>query len=73
MFFENINCYIFRTKRLVVDVIACQQGESLVKILETPATDEQVSAMVLRELQIIGGIEDSSKITFLISQQKHML
>ena len=54
-------------------MIACQQGESLVKILETPATDEQVSAMVLRKLQIIGGIEDSSKITFLISQQKHML
>ncbi|KAK3096452.1 hypothetical protein FSP39_000292 [Pinctada imbricata] len=30
-----------RTKRMVVDVLACQQGDSLIQILETPVTDEQ--------------------------------
>ena len=29
--------------------------------------------LILPELQIRGGIEDNSKIIFLISQQKHML
>lgn len=32
----------FSTKRLIVDVIRFQPGETLTEILETPATSEQV-------------------------------
>lgn len=42
-----INIYMFppfpfSTKRLIVDVIRFQPGETLTEILETPATSEQV-------------------------------
>ncbi|XP_013411467.1 ras GTPase-activating-like protein IQGAP1 [Lingula anatina] len=32
---------LIRTKRMIVDVIRCQPGETLTKILNTPATEEQ--------------------------------
>jgi Ras GTPase-activating-like protein IQGAP1 len=35
---ENFSC---RTKRMVVDVIRCQHGETLTEIIHTPATDDQ--------------------------------
>lgn len=35
---------LLRTKRLVVDVVACQTGDTLVQILDTPASEEQVRA-----------------------------
>lgn len=37
----DIQQLLTRTKRLVVDVIACEPGESLVEILENQASDEQ--------------------------------
>ena len=33
----------FRTKRMIVDVLKVQPGENLTEILETTATDEQVT------------------------------
>ncbi|KAL3866731.1 hypothetical protein ACJMK2_044012 [Sinanodonta woodiana] len=36
----DIKTQLIRTKRMVVDIIACQPGESLVEIMETPASDE---------------------------------
>jgi hypothetical protein len=38
----DIKTLLIRTKRMSVDVIACQDGETLAQILETPATEEQV-------------------------------
>ena len=38
-----------------------------------PWTTRSVGQCLTPELQIRGGIEDNSKIIFLISQQKHML
>lgn len=38
---SNVKQLLIRTKRLVVDVIACQPGDTITQILESPATDEQ--------------------------------
>ncbi|XP_060062495.1 ras GTPase-activating-like protein IQGAP1 [Ylistrum balloti] len=38
---SNVKQLLIRTKRLVVDVVACQPGDTLTQILESPATDEQ--------------------------------
>ena len=35
---------MYRTKRMIVDVLKVQPGETLTEILETPATEEQVTA-----------------------------
>lgn len=37
----DIKTLLIRTKRMVVDVLACQTGETLAQILETPPSDEQ--------------------------------
>ncbi|XP_061172402.1 ras GTPase-activating-like protein IQGAP1 isoform X1 [Saccostrea echinata] len=37
----DVKQLLVRTKRLVVDVVACQTGDTLVQILDTPATEEQ--------------------------------
>lgn len=41
-----------RTKRLIVDVIRAQPGESLAKILETPASELQVTKVFCVDLKI---------------------
>lgn len=38
----DINNLFIRTKRLIVEIIHCQQGDSMEAILRTPATYEQV-------------------------------
>ncbi|OWF47735.1 ras GTPase-activating-like protein IQGAP1 isoform X2 [Mizuhopecten yessoensis] len=38
---SNVKQLLIRTKRLVVDVVACQPGDTLLQILESTATDEQ--------------------------------
>ena len=42
----DIKTLLIRTKRLSVDVIACQDGETLAQILETPATVEEVCILL---------------------------
>ncbi|XP_078316270.1 ras GTPase-activating-like protein IQGAP1 isoform X2 [Crassostrea virginica] len=37
----DVKQLLVRTKRLVVDVVACQTGDTLVQILDTPASEEQ--------------------------------
>ncbi|XP_056022517.1 ras GTPase-activating-like protein IQGAP1 isoform X2 [Ostrea edulis] len=37
----DVKQLLVRTKRLVVDVVACQTGDTLLQILDTPATEEQ--------------------------------
>lgn len=38
---SDIKGMMIRTKKMIVDVIACQPGETLSQILEIPSTDEQ--------------------------------
>ncbi|XP_029657707.1 ras GTPase-activating-like protein IQGAP1 isoform X1 [Octopus sinensis] len=38
---SDIKGMMIRTKKMIVDVIACQSGETLSQILEVPSTDEQ--------------------------------
>ena len=38
----DINNLFIRTKRLIVEIIHCQQGETMEAILTTTATHEQV-------------------------------
>ena len=57
-----------RTKRMVVDILRAQPGESLTNVLYTPATSSQVRSRVISSftyhlLHIVGG-RPSSTVVF---------
>ncbi|NWT44249.1 IQGA2 protein, partial [Chroicocephalus maculipennis] len=43
---QDLKSLMIKTKRLIVDVIRTQPGDTLLEILETPATAQQVSAVL---------------------------
>uniref|UniRef100_A0A8C5UBE8 IQ motif containing GTPase activating protein 2 n=1 Tax=Malurus cyaneus samueli TaxID=2593467 RepID=A0A8C5UBE8_9PASS len=43
---QDLKSLMIKTKRLIVDVIRTQPGDTLLEILETPATAQQVSAIL---------------------------
>ena len=49
------------------------KGEHSIHLARPSASQDSFAVSDLLELQIRGGIEDNSKIIFLISQQKHRL
>ena len=40
---------VCRTKRMIVDVIACQAGDDLTQVLDLPSSDNQVSCADLNQ------------------------
>lgn len=63
----------FRTKRMIVDVIRCQPGDTLTQILNTPATDEQEEEHVaLMKKREIVDRRATSKDAKIIRQQSIM-
>uniref|UniRef100_A0A8C8BQ28 IQ motif containing GTPase activating protein 2 n=1 Tax=Otus sunia TaxID=257818 RepID=A0A8C8BQ28_9STRI len=50
---QDLKSLMIKTKRLIVDVIRTQPGDTLLEILETPATAQQVSAILFVEKRAI--------------------
>uniref|UniRef100_A0A8C5U9W6 IQ motif containing GTPase activating protein 2 n=1 Tax=Malurus cyaneus samueli TaxID=2593467 RepID=A0A8C5U9W6_9PASS len=50
---QDLKSLMIKTKRLIVDVIRTQPGDTLLEILETPATAQQVSNLKLVEKRAI--------------------
>ena len=75
---DNIKRMFFEKRWQTVQTLTRRlQGSSLIQVLTVCSCIIIGAFLVLKnkssELQIRGGIQDNSKIIFLISQQKHML
>lgn len=66
----NVLFFCFRTKRFIVEIMHCQPGETLLQILKSPATLEQVREQQMHFIKILTKVNKNRNVLCYLEQKK---